>query len=91
MKESEKRICQNCHNEFTIEPDDFVFYEKMKVSTPTFCPDCRFQRRLSFRNNRVFYKRECALCGEKLLTIYNPDRARIFGIQVVWGFCGLLT
>ncbi|OGZ78690.1 MAG: hypothetical protein A2358_02705 [Candidatus Staskawiczbacteria bacterium RIFOXYB1_FULL_37_44] len=84
MKESEKRICQNCHNEFTIEPDDFVFYEKMKVSTPTFCPDCRFQRRLSFRNNRVFYKRECALCGEKLLTIYNPDRPYTIYCRDCW-------
>jgi hypothetical protein len=29
--DSETRICQNCKKDFTIEPDDFGFYEKMKV------------------------------------------------------------
>ena len=76
--------CQNCKKEFLIEPDDFAFYEKMKVPPPTFCPDCRFQRRLSFRNNRVLYKRECALCGEKLLTIYNPDRPYTIYCRDCW-------
>ena len=28
---SEKRICQNCKKEFTIDPEDFNFYEKIKV------------------------------------------------------------
>ena len=34
MTISETKVCQNCHNEFTIEPDDFTFYEKMKVPAP---------------------------------------------------------
>ncbi len=70
---SETKNCQNCKNEFTIEPEDFAFYEKIKVPPPTFCPACRFQRRLSFRNNRVFYKCECALCKKSLLSLYNKE------------------
>lgn len=31
----ENRICQNCKNDFIIEPEDFVFYEKIKVPPPT--------------------------------------------------------
>jgi hypothetical protein len=27
----ENKICQNCKGDFTIEPDDFGFYEKMNV------------------------------------------------------------
>jgi len=72
MKEETKQ-CQNCKQGFTIESEDFKFYEKIKVPPPTFCPDCRFQRRLLFRNNRVFYRRECALCGVSTLTIYHED------------------
>jgi len=72
--ETETKICQNCKKDFTIETEDFNFYEKIKVPPPTFCPDCRFQRRLLFRNNRVFYKRECALCKKTLLAIYNKER-----------------
>ncbi|MEK7219247.1 MAG: hypothetical protein AAB687_01065 [Patescibacteria group bacterium] len=71
---SEKRICQNCHGEFIIEPEDFNFYEKIKVPPPTFCPECRFQRRLLFRNNRVFYRRECDLCQKSMLSVYSKDK-----------------
>ncbi|MEK7569752.1 MAG: hypothetical protein AAB500_02595 [Patescibacteria group bacterium] len=70
---AETKTCQNCKNNFVIEPEDFNFYEKMQVPPPTFCPDCRFQRRLLFRNNRVFYRRKCALCGESTLTIYHEE------------------
>jgi|SRR3989344_3288469 len=66
--------CQNCKKDFVIEPDDFGFYEKMKVPAPTFCPDCRLQRRFMFRNNRSFYKRECQLCGKSMLALYHKDR-----------------
>jgi len=51
----EKRMCQNCKREFTITPDDFAFYSKIKVPPPTFCPDCRLQRRMTFRNERSLF------------------------------------
>jgi hypothetical protein len=70
---NETRQCQNCKNDFTIETEDFNFYKKMDVPAPTFCPDCRFQKRLMFRNNRVFYKRECVLCKKSLLAIYHKN------------------
>jgi hypothetical protein len=69
----ESRICQNCKNSFNIEPDDFSFYEKMKVPPPTFCPECRRQRRFSWRNYINYYKRECGLTGESLISLYSPD------------------
>lgn len=33
---SETKICQNCKKDFTIDPEDFKFYEKIKVPSPTF-------------------------------------------------------
>lgn len=80
----ETRNCQNCKADFNIEPDDFSFYEKMKVPPPTFCPDCRFQRRLLFRNNRVFYKRECAMCKKSMLSIYSTDKPYIIYCRECW-------
>ena len=62
---SEKRICQNCKKDFIIEPEDFNFYEKIKVPPPTFCPWCRFIRRMAWRNERALYKRTCDLCQKK--------------------------
>jgi len=65
---SENKICQNCHNDFTIEPDDFTFYEKIKVPPPTFCPECRLQRRFIWRNEATLYKRKCDLCDKNIIT-----------------------
>jgi len=72
MTKPETKICQNCKQGFTIEPDDFAFYEKMKVPAPTWCPDCRMQRREIWRNERVLHKAVCGLCKEKMLSMYDP-------------------
>jgi len=68
-----KRICQNCGKEFVIEPEDFEFYQEIGVPEPTFCPDCRLQRRLAFRNERKLYKRKCDLCGKDIISVYHKD------------------
>jgi len=77
--ESETRICQNCKKDFIIDSEDFNFYEKIKVLPPTFCPECRHQRRLAIRNERVFYYRNCDSCKERIISYYHPDKK-----QVVW-------
>src|SRR3989344_7416411 len=81
---TENRICVNCKTNFIIEPDDFGFYEKIKIPTPTFCPDCRFQRRLLFRNNRVFYRRECELCKKSVLSVYHKNRPYTIFCRECW-------
>jgi hypothetical protein len=71
---SESRNCQNCKKDFTIEPDDFSFYEKMGVCEPKLCPDCRAQLRLSFRNEKTFYKRGCDKCGKNTISMYSQNK-----------------
>lgn len=71
---AETRVCQNCNQDLTIEPDDFSFYKKIGVPAPTFCWQCRHQRRLSFRNERNFYKRNCDLCGHSVVSRVSPDK-----------------
>jgi hypothetical protein len=70
----ETKNCQNCKKDFSIEPDDFGFYEKIKVPPPTFCPECRIQRRLAWRNDLSFYNRSCDLCGNNIVSLYHPDK-----------------
>ncbi len=67
------QACQNCKNDFTIETEDFNFYEKIKVSPPTFCPRCRLIRRMTNTNERVLYKRKCDLTGESILSMFPED------------------
>ena len=70
---SETRQCQNCKQNFVIEPEDFGFYQKIKVPPPTFCPECRLIRRLSWRNERSLHKHKCALCGKSTITVYSEE------------------
>jgi hypothetical protein len=81
---NEIKICQNCKNDFTIEPDDFGFYEKIKVPPPTFCPECRLQRRLAWRNERGLHNRECGLCGKKIISIYSKEYNNLVYCDKCW-------
>ncbi len=80
----ETKICQNCKNDFIIELDDFGFYEKMKVPPPTFCSECRLQRRLAWRNERGLHFRECGLCKKKIVSIYREDYGNIVLCDKCW-------
>ncbi|MEK7507825.1 MAG: hypothetical protein AAB602_01950 [Patescibacteria group bacterium] len=72
MASSEARICQNCKSEFFIELEDFDFYKKISVPPPTWCPECRNQRRMSWREERSLYRGVCKLCGKSIITIHAP-------------------
>lgn len=74
MSATETKTCQNCKTSFVIEPDDFSFYEKIGVPPPTFCPQCRKQRRLSWRNDMNLYSRSCDLCKKSIISIYSTDK-----------------
>lgn len=66
--------CRKCQNSFVIEKDDFSFYEKMGVQAPDMCVQCRAQLRLSFRNERTFYKRDCDKCKKSVVSMYSPNK-----------------
>ena len=69
----ETRACQNCKQSFTIDNDDFAFYEKIKVPPPTFCPECRMIRRMIWRNSRSLHRRSCHLCAKTLISMYADE------------------
>ena len=74
--------CKQCSAAFEIFPEDLAFYDKIspiiggakqQVPPPTLCPDCRQQRRLTFRNERKYYHRKCDLTGKQMISIYAPQ------------------
>ncbi|HBB03076.1 MAG: hypothetical protein US89_C0001G0041 [Candidatus Peregrinibacteria bacterium GW2011_GWF2_38_29] len=67
--------CQNCSTQFEITPEDAAFYAKVKIPHPTFCPFCRVQRRMAWRNDRSFYLRQCDRSHEKFVSIY-PEKTK---------------
>ncbi len=86
-KTAQNKICQSCKKNFTIEGEDFNFYEKMKVPAPTWCPECRLTRRMVWRNERYLFKRKNDAPGksEDIITIYNPDyKVKVFDRESWW-------
>src|SRR3989344_1183218 len=81
---SETKKCQNCKQNFTIEPDDFKFYEKISVPPPTWCPECQLMRRLSFRNERMLYRRNESLEGHEIISIFSADKPLTVYAQEYW-------
>jgi hypothetical protein len=73
MNGSEQRVCKNCRKEFAIEPDDFEFYKKIDVPSPTFCPQCRMMRRFAWRNERTLFHNTCKATGKSIITGFHPD------------------
>jgi hypothetical protein len=73
---SETKNCQNCQKDFILEAEDFNFYEKIKVPPPTFCPSCRFQRRMAWRNDWHLFKKKDALTGKEIFS-FLPEESPV--------------
>ena len=81
---SQNVICQNCNGKFTIESEDFNFYEKIKVPPPTFCPECRMQRRMAWRNERTLHRNKCGKTGKNLISCFSADSPFIVYERDIW-------
>lgn len=82
----ETKNCKNCQNDFKIDKQDFNFYKKINVPPPTFCPDCRLQRRLAWRNDLSFYNRTCDMCGKNIISLYHQDKPlTVYCNKCWWG------
>jgi hypothetical protein len=68
----ETKNCQNCKKDFTIDADDFSFYEKMQVPPPTFCPECRMIRRFNYRNESMLFRRKDGHDGKEIFSGFSP-------------------
>jgi len=83
-----QKTCQSCKEKFGIDQDDLRFYEKMKVPPPSWCPDCRLIRRMSYRNERTLYKSKCQAKGhgEEMISTFSPDKPdKVYCHKAWWG------
>ncbi|MBI5139783.1 hypothetical protein HZA26_04235 [Candidatus Nomurabacteria bacterium] len=82
--EAETKNCQNCNEDFTIETEDFNFYEKIKVPPPSWCPKCRIIRRISCVNGWSLFWRNCDKCGKKTMSMYPETTKLTIYCQHCW-------
>ena len=74
--------CKQCSAQFEITQDDLDFYDsaspvfnwnKYQIPTPTLCPSCRMQRRMSCRNFFNLYQRRCSATWKNIISMYHKD------------------
>ncbi|MBU0999316.1 hypothetical protein KKG24_03365 [Patescibacteria group bacterium] len=82
--EAQIKACLNCQKDFTIESEDFNFYEKIKVPAPLWCPECRMIRRLACLNSWSFFYRNCDKCGKRTLSMYPSSQKITVYCQPCW-------
>lgn len=74
--------CQICQKAYEVTDVELSFFEsispvfggkKYLLPPPRFCPACRQQRRLAYRNEKTLYKRNCDLCHKDMISTYKPE------------------
>ncbi|MBI5754522.1 hypothetical protein HZA40_05280 [Candidatus Peregrinibacteria bacterium] len=79
------KICRNCNVQFEIPSEDLKIYEHFVVPQPTFCPLCRMQRRMTFRNERNLYKSKCDFSDKEMLSLYPTDsKFKVYDQKIWW-------
>jgi hypothetical protein len=71
--EKEIKQCKKCEQNFQVDPDDHIFYDRIDVPVPEYCPNCRQQWRTLFRNFKTLYRRPSSKSGKMIISMYNPD------------------
>lgn len=71
---NEVLACSDCKKNYKIISQELKFYRNIHLPIPKKCPDCRHKNRLSLRNPRKLFSRQCNKCNTDIQTTYAPDR-----------------
>ena len=90
-----QRTCANCGSSFEVTNDDLKFYDKVSpvfndkkelIPPPTLCPECRQQRRLTYRNERKLHRIACGSCGKETVSLYHAQSPyKVYCTECWWG------
>lgn len=88
-------ICSHCSQPFEVNNQDLQFYEKVSpiingkkqlIPPPNYCPLCRQQRRMSWRNERKLYNRKCDFSGRQIISIFSSNKPfKVYESKIWWG------
>lgn len=67
------KICTNCHEPFSILPEDLKVYQVFDVPPPLMCPNCRQQLRTLHINQLNLFIRTCDATGARIVSHYPVD------------------
>ena len=89
----EEKLCARTGRRFGVTEGETSVRQKASAClgsklppfpSPQFCPEVREQQRLSFRNERKLYHRECSRTKNNIIALYPPDSSCPVLQQSVW-------
>ncbi|PIR53468.1 hypothetical protein COU76_00960 [Candidatus Peregrinibacteria bacterium CG10_big_fil_rev_8_21_14_0_10_49_10] len=76
--------CETCSADFTLTQKELDLFRSFEHEPTPICFDCQQKHRMSFRNGRNLYSRTCNKTGEKILTVYAPEKPYKVYSQSAW-------
>ncbi|MFH0820556.1 MAG: zinc-ribbon domain containing protein [Candidatus Peregrinibacteria bacterium] len=67
--------CESTGKPFKVTSQELKFYRDRNIPLPHLHPDERYRRRMSLRNPRQLWDRECVKCGMAFQTTYATERS----------------
>ncbi len=71
---NETLACNKCKKNYRIIFQELAFYRNHNLPAPRLCPNCRYSKRISFRNPYNLYSRNCDNCSVGIQTTYSPGQ-----------------
>jgi len=65
--------CEISKRPFKIIPSELKFYRDQNLPIPHLHPEERFNKRMSLRNPRKLWTRNCMKCNAEIQTTYSPE------------------
>ncbi|MFH0819085.1 MAG: hypothetical protein V1898_03780 [Patescibacteria group bacterium] len=79
--------CVNCDKNYKLVKQEYDFYQRLNIPVPRKCPDCRHKSRMSKRNSKSLWKRQCMCtqpdhnhqgrCTMEFETTFKPERKEL--------------
>lgn len=86
--------CLECCTVFRISDDDEAFLEKISptiggqkyhIPPPTHCQECKWKRKMAWRNFNKFYSRISDLTGKQFISIFSQDKPyKVYSLDEWW-------
>lgn len=64
--------CIGCGGPHRIQPQEAALHQKIGVSAPPYCFNCRHRARVQRVNRRQFFERKCCSCSTIFNTVQDP-------------------
>lgn len=93
FSDTKSKTCKTCGKQYVIDNKELEFLKKIslvfndktyEIPASNYCPICRQQMRLAWRNERKLYKRKCDKTGKDIVTVYSPDKKFKVYAKDVW-------